>query len=123
MRIKVLQNYGGVRTNEKRILPGVYESDDERLFGLSDYLIDNGYATVVSEDESLETIDHVHDEIDGDVISTLEHDALMKRKGRPQSIPHATLEELRDKYEFLAGESADGRWSVSTLEEKIADLE
>jgi len=52
MKINVLRNYGCWNTNERRILPGVYEAGDERLFGLAEYLVDNGHA-VVTEDESV----------------------------------------------------------------------
>lgn len=46
--IRVLHNFGGAVTNEKRILPGVYEDDDERLFGVGEYLITNGHAERLS---------------------------------------------------------------------------
>lgn len=46
-KIRVLRNYGGRLTNEARILPGVYNSDDERLFGLAEYLVAEGYAVSV----------------------------------------------------------------------------
>jgi hypothetical protein len=42
--IEVLINFGGRLTNERRILPGVYEIGDSRLFGLENYLVDNGFA-------------------------------------------------------------------------------
>lgn len=51
MKIEVLHNYGGRNTNERRIPPGVYEADDERLFGLADYLVENGHAVVITEPE------------------------------------------------------------------------
>lgn len=44
MKVQVLHNYGGARTQERRILAGTYEHDDERLFGLAAYLIANGHA-------------------------------------------------------------------------------
>lgn len=53
MKIKLLLNYGGWNTNERRILPGVYDSDDPALFGLADYLVENKHAVVV-EDETPE---------------------------------------------------------------------
>lgn len=42
--IRVLHNYGGHVTAERRIEPGVYSEDDPRLFGVGDYLIENGHA-------------------------------------------------------------------------------
>ncbi len=42
--IRLLHDYGGERTNERRIQPGDYDEHDERLFGLADYLIENGHA-------------------------------------------------------------------------------
>lgn len=47
MRIKLLHNYGGTLTGERRIEPGEYDATDERLFGLADYLVANGHARVV----------------------------------------------------------------------------
>ena len=47
MRIIVLRNYGGSRTQERRILPGEYDSEDAALFGLADYLVENGHAVIV----------------------------------------------------------------------------
>ncbi len=44
MHIQVLHNYGGRLTHERRILPGVYADDDPRIFGLAQYLVDNGHA-------------------------------------------------------------------------------
>jgi hypothetical protein len=49
MKIKMLKNFGGVLTNEKRIVEGVYESDDPSLFGIADYLVDNGHAVIVAD--------------------------------------------------------------------------
>lgn len=47
--IRVLNNYGGRNTKEQRILPGDYSEDDPRLFGLADYLIENGHAVQVTD--------------------------------------------------------------------------
>lgn len=46
--IRVLQNYGGYNTNERRILPGEYDDNDPRLFGIGDYLVQHGHAVRVS---------------------------------------------------------------------------
>lgn len=45
--IQLTSNYRGRPTNEKIIPPGVYAENDSRLFGLADYLVQNGHATVV----------------------------------------------------------------------------
>lgn len=42
--VRVLHNYGGHVTNDRRIEPGLYSEDDPRLFGAADYLIENGHA-------------------------------------------------------------------------------
>lgn len=47
--IQVLVNYGGALTNEQRILPGVYDADDPRLFGLADHLVEAGHAIEIDE--------------------------------------------------------------------------
>jgi len=46
-KVQVLEDYGGRRTGEVRIQPGVYDVDDPALFGLADYLIANGKARKV----------------------------------------------------------------------------
>lgn len=43
-KIQVLHNYGGVPSSGRRILPGVYDANDAALFGLAQYLLDNGHA-------------------------------------------------------------------------------
>ncbi len=48
-RIRVLVNYGGFNTQERRILPGEYEVNDPALFGAADYLIQNGQAVVLDD--------------------------------------------------------------------------
>jgi hypothetical protein len=47
--IRVLHNYGGANTRERRIEPGDYAEDDPRLFGLADYLLQNDHAIVIGE--------------------------------------------------------------------------
>lgn len=49
MRIRVLINYGGALTNELRILPGDYDQDDPRLFGLAGWLLEVGHAIALDE--------------------------------------------------------------------------
>jgi hypothetical protein len=51
MRIKVYHNYGGWATNDRRIFPGIYDIDDDALFGVGEYLVTNGHAEVVEEPE------------------------------------------------------------------------
>lgn len=50
--IRVLHNYGGALTNERRIAPGDYVDSDERLLGIADYLVENGHAEVIAESPS-----------------------------------------------------------------------
>jgi hypothetical protein len=49
MRIQVLRDYAGRLTNERRIQPGVYELDADELFGVGQYLLDNGFAVALGE--------------------------------------------------------------------------
>jgi hypothetical protein len=39
--IRVLVNYGGAPTRERRIFPGDYYEDDPAIFGLADYLTEH----------------------------------------------------------------------------------
>lgn len=45
--ITVLRNYGSAATDFQRIEPGDYAEDDARLYGLADYLLENGHAVKV----------------------------------------------------------------------------
>ncbi len=47
--IKVLINFGGKLTNERRILPGEYTDDDPALFGIAAYLLEHGFAVRLNE--------------------------------------------------------------------------
>lgn len=47
-RIRVLINYGGKDTNERRIEPGEYDLNDERLFGVGERLLANGQAVDIT---------------------------------------------------------------------------
>ena len=44
MRIRVTREFAGRITNERRIYPGEYEKSDAALFGVGQYLLDNGFA-------------------------------------------------------------------------------
>jgi hypothetical protein len=47
--VRVLHDYGGTPTRERRIQPGVYLVDDPALFGIADYLVANGHAVYVQD--------------------------------------------------------------------------
>lgn len=49
MKIQLLQHYRGRLTRNQVILSGIYELDDERLFGVGQYLLDNGFAVLVED--------------------------------------------------------------------------
>lgn len=51
MRIQVLENYGGVRTDGRRILPGIYDLHDPALFNMGGVLIDEGAAVRLEDGE------------------------------------------------------------------------
>lgn len=42
--IRVIHNYGGADTHDRRILPGIYEIGDPRLFGVAQILLEDGHA-------------------------------------------------------------------------------
>jgi hypothetical protein len=48
MMIRLKDSYRGKPSRERVIAPGEYAEDDERLFGLADYLVKNGYAVKVA---------------------------------------------------------------------------
>lgn len=49
--IRLKEIYQGKLTNEQPILPGDYSEDEAELFGLAEYLVANGHAVVISDEE------------------------------------------------------------------------
>lgn len=47
--VRVLHSYGGSLTGEVRIVPGVYAVDAQELFGIAEYLVENGHAEWLGE--------------------------------------------------------------------------
>jgi len=43
-QVRVLHNYQGMPSQNQTIVADDYAPDDERLFGLADYLVENGHA-------------------------------------------------------------------------------
>lgn len=44
MMIKVLHTYSGRLTNKQKIFADIYAENDPALFGIADYLVENGHA-------------------------------------------------------------------------------
>lgn len=55
MRIRVTREFGGRLTSEQRIYRGEYGMDDPALFGVGQYLLDNGFAEPIDAPEVEET--------------------------------------------------------------------
>ncbi len=49
MRILLLHDYRGNKTGGELVKRGEYDSDDPRVYGLAQYLVDNGHARVLAE--------------------------------------------------------------------------
>lgn len=88
MKLHLRINYGGARTNEQRIPPGDYDADDERLFGLAGYLVDNGHAVWVDA-PTLDASELPAPEPDAPALATLSHEEAMARMGRAEPEPEA----------------------------------
>jgi hypothetical protein len=90
-RLYVLRNYGGATTGGGRIEPGEYAADDPALYGLADYLVENGHAYWLSDSddalmavghhESLGTLTAVGDSESLDALSIRELRALAAERG------------------------------------------
>lgn len=48
--IKVLWGYRGAPSNGQYIAPGQYDENDEHLFGLAQYLLQNGHAVAMEHE-------------------------------------------------------------------------
>lgn len=80
MKIKVLNNYGGIYTKEQRILPGVYDADDPRLHGARAiaHMLEARHAVVVSDDTPLTDTVYTRPPDDFEF-----HNQIMALHGRP----------------------------------------
>lgn len=47
MRIQVLHDYRGQKTGQELIRKGEYDAVDPRVYGIADYLVNNGHARVL----------------------------------------------------------------------------
>lgn len=90
MKIKVLINFGGTLTKERRILPGIYEDNNPVLFGVANYLLEHGFAVPV--DDGIPVTEFVETR---PIEDNTFHNNIMKRKGRP-IIPHAVTDAPKD---------------------------
>lgn len=97
MRLRLHTDYGGARTHEQRIAPGDYDADDERLFGLADYLVENGHASWLPDD----AVPLASTAPEPPAQTTLSHDEAMTRLGR--AIP-----KERPAY---------GEWTIAMLQQ------
>lgn len=50
-QVRVLHNYQGMPSQNQVIVAGDYAPDDERLFGLADYLVENRHAEWIGGDD------------------------------------------------------------------------
>lgn len=99
--IRVHRAYQDV--NGVRILPRDYQENDLRLSGLTNWLIQEGYAVRIADPELPDSDD---DLANGEVDSDSE-----------------SLSDLRNRYKELAGKGASPKWDAETLREKIKALE
>lgn len=93
--IRVHRAYQDV--NGVRILPRDYQENDLRLSGLTNWLIQEGYAVRIADPELPDSDDDLTDS--------------------------ESLSDLRNRYKELAGKGASPKWDTDTLREKIKALE
>jgi hypothetical protein len=85
MRIKVLQNFGGAVTNERRVLPGEYDASDERLCGAAAiaFMLETRAAVVIdgapavidepADNEGFDALSEAEQSVDDGAPVTLEY--------------------------------------------------
>jgi hypothetical protein len=104
MNIQVLHTYGSRRVlGSNKIAPGFYESEDPALFGLAEYLLENGHAIVVG---SFKSIPHGQ-----------------KTKETSETGAISSLADLRQQYKTLAGKTPFPAWKEEELQKRIANLQ
>lgn len=129
MIIQVLHTYGGRLTKREKILPGVYDTEHNALYGIAQYLVDNGHAIQLADEYPAPVAGAIQSAQKPEDFATalaltpnrLEVSAsgnLVATKQEPLS-----LTELRARYKELAGKGASPKWDAETLLAKIAELE
>jgi len=93
-QVEVLQYWTGAASGFRQIAPGVYDADDEQLFGCVGYLLQNGIARRVEA-----TIDE-EDGLPDDIESLIEEQFLENLK------PHVDAFVARMDEEILHGTAA-----------------
>jgi hypothetical protein len=53
-KIELFRWYTGIRTQEQPIFPGIYNVNDKALYGLADYLVENGHARYLDDPTPIE---------------------------------------------------------------------
>jgi hypothetical protein len=118
MRILVKRNYGGRPTRERRILPGEYDSNDPALFGVADYLLENGFAVAVNLSDDAQTPDL------GELSELSEPDGqspdtsvfVSEPDGNAVAIDSLSYTELRQLVSDMGIELTDGRSREALIE-------
>jgi hypothetical protein len=95
-RIRVLENYGGSQTNERRILPGEYEVGDPALFGLEDYLVNNQRKAVYVE---VPVIDWPDDGLTDEDLTEEANEAIQALGAEDADYERQTIDDLRAEIE------------------------
>jgi hypothetical protein len=63
-QVRVWHNYQGMPSQNQTVVAGDYAPDDERLFGLADYLVKNGHAEWIGADEPVAEAQPITDRSD-----------------------------------------------------------
>lgn len=129
MRIRVTREFAGRITHEQRIYPGEYGLEDDVLFGVGQYLLDNGFAVIPGDPEPVPQpapAPRVIDEIenDGRIIQRLAPES-----DSDDAIPDDTTVAAPDDEPYasdVSGETVESApmdyaaWTVSELLAEIA---
>jgi hypothetical protein len=85
-KLLVRWGYRGAPSGERYIPAGEYDSEDEKLLGLWQYLVQNGHAEIIDEDEPVELPTDAPDYPDPGSFTVSELEAWLEESTPPPAI-------------------------------------
>jgi hypothetical protein len=116
MKIKLWGHYSNIRAS---IPAGEYDTSDERLQGLGGYLVESGHAIVTEADAPKAASPTATITVVSDPATTV----LVSNVVESDAVALEELNDLRRRYEELAGKKVFNGWDAETLLAKIVEME
>lgn len=120
MRVQILYGFRGRETKEHYYPKGEHEIEDK----LALYLIANGHAIALDEIAVMPDVDKAVSQLYSKMLDDTDDmmlNLVSETDVELESIPHASLDELRKFYQEKTGKKAYHGWNAATLEQKLVE--